>query len=145
MKIVLWDMSHEAEEEITFLPVVGSEIYLDEDSEFCRLSKASSFRVVRHDYWMNNKGYNDECSVIVRPVTKAEINALNYEHITEEMIQALPDLYKACEEFVRKVESGEAKSKRSYAEMKAAILKAGPKIIPNAKQRRNHSGTKSMD
>jgi len=32
-------------------------------------------------------------------------------------------LLKACEEFVRKVECGEARSKKSYAEMKEAIRK----------------------
>lgn len=40
------------------------------------------------------------------------------------LIAAAPDLYEACKEFVRKVESGEAKSKRSYAQMKAALAKA---------------------
>jgi len=34
------------------------------------------------------------------------------------------ELLAACKEFVRKVECGEARSKRSYAQMKAAILKA---------------------
>ena len=41
------------------------------------------------------------------------------------LIAASPDLLEACEEFVRKVECGEAKSKRSYTQMKAAIAKAG--------------------
>lgn len=40
------------------------------------------------------------------------------------LISAAPDLLAACEEFVRKVECGEAKSVRSYAQMKAAIAKA---------------------
>lgn len=35
-----------------------------------------------------------------------------------------PDLLAACEEFVRKVDAGEARSSRSYAQMKAAIAKA---------------------
>lgn len=35
-----------------------------------------------------------------------------------------PDLLAACEEFVRKVEAGEARSTRSYQQMKAAIAKA---------------------
>jgi hypothetical protein len=40
------------------------------------------------------------------------------------LITAAKDLYDACAEFVRKVECGEARSKRSYAQMKAAIKKA---------------------
>ena len=40
------------------------------------------------------------------------------------LIAAAPDLLAACVEFVRKVECGEARSKRSYAQMKAAIKKA---------------------
>jgi hypothetical protein len=37
---------------------------------------------------------------------------------------AAPYLLAACVEFVRKVDAGEARSKRSYAAMKAAIAKA---------------------
>lgn len=37
---------------------------------------------------------------------------------------AAPELLEACLEFVRKVECGEARSKRSYAQMKEAIKKA---------------------
>lgn len=40
------------------------------------------------------------------------------------LIAAAPDLLEACIEFVRKVEAGEARSIRSYAQMKAAIKKA---------------------
>lgn len=40
------------------------------------------------------------------------------------LIAAAPDLYAACAEFVRKVESGQARSTRSYEQMKAAIAKA---------------------
>jgi hypothetical protein len=40
------------------------------------------------------------------------------------LIEAAPELLAACKEFVRKVECGEARSKRSYAQMKAAIAKA---------------------
>ncbi len=36
----------------------------------------------------------------------------------------ITDLLAACEEFVRKVDAGEARSKRSYAQMRAAIAKA---------------------
>lgn len=37
------------------------------------------------------------------------------------LIAAAPDLLEACEEFCRKVESGQARSIKSYAQMKAAI------------------------
>ena len=40
------------------------------------------------------------------------------------LIAAAPDLLAACQEFVRKVECGEAKSTRSYEQMKAAISRA---------------------
>lgn len=40
------------------------------------------------------------------------------------LLAAAPELLAACEEFVRKVECGEARSTRSYAQMKAAIAKA---------------------
>jgi len=36
---------------------------------------------------------------------------------------AAPDLLAACREFVRKCDAGEAKSVRSYAQMRAAIAK----------------------
>lgn len=41
------------------------------------------------------------------------------------LIVAAPELYAACAEFVRKVDCGEAKSVKSYAQMKAALAKAG--------------------
>jgi len=50
------------------------------------------------------------------PDDEARANAL--------LIAAAPDLLAACVEFVRKLEAGEAKSKRSYEQMKAAISKA---------------------
>lgn len=40
------------------------------------------------------------------------------------LIAAAPDLYAACKEFIRKVETGEARSTESYVQMKAAIKKA---------------------
>lgn len=40
------------------------------------------------------------------------------------LISAAPELLAACQEFVRKVDAGEARSSRSYAQMKAAISKA---------------------
>lgn len=51
------------------------------------------------------------------PLEEAKSNA--------RLIAAAPELFEACQEFVRKVEAGEAKSKKSYAQMKAALLKAG--------------------
>jgi len=42
----------------------------------------------------------------------------------ETLIASHDDLLAACKEFVRKVECGEARSTRSYAQMKAAIKKA---------------------
>ena len=44
-----------------------------------------------------------------------------------ELLDIAEALRDACQEFVRKVECGEARSKRSYAEMKAALAKLEPK------------------
>ena len=44
------------------------------------------------------------------------------------LIAAAPDLYEACKEFVRKVDCGEARSVRSYKQMKSAIAKAEGRI-----------------
>jgi hypothetical protein len=52
----------------------------------------------------------------------ARVDTIEHAHL----IAAAPDLLAACEEFVRKVESGEARSKRSYEQMKAALAKARP-------------------
>jgi hypothetical protein len=43
------------------------------------------------------------------------------------LIAAAPDLLDACREFVRKVECREARSKRSYEQMKAAISRVEEK------------------
>lgn len=40
------------------------------------------------------------------------------------LIAAAPELLAACQEFVRKVDAGEARSNVSYGQMKAAIAKA---------------------
>lgn len=50
------------------------------------------------------------------------------------LIAAAPDLLDACKEFVRKVESGEARSTRSYQQMKAAIAKAEGRALPSEQQ-----------
>ena len=46
-----------------------------------------------------------------------------YEHPEIVTPSAFVDLYNACEEFVRKCECGEARSRRSYSEMKSALAK----------------------
>jgi len=55
------------------------------------------------------------------PPTKAETTALRIikEHYPDNKGAEL--LLEACKEFVRKVECGEARSRRSYAQMKAAL------------------------
>jgi len=54
---------------------------------------------------------------------KKEENGANAEFIVR-ACNSHDDLLEACKEFVRKVECGEARSKRSYQQMKAAISKA---------------------
>lgn len=44
------------------------------------------------------------------------------------LIRSAPALYRACAEFVRKVECGEARSTRSYRQMKAALAEADGKV-----------------
>lgn len=63
------------------------------------------------NYYENNTNILDEDKC-----NRAEANGL--------LCAAAPELLAACMEFVRKCECGEARSKRSYAQMKAAINKA---------------------
>jgi hypothetical protein len=71
--------------------------------------------------------YDKEITVFIGDVL-ININNDDVDHdeaaaITR-LIAAAPDLYDACAEFVRKVECGEAKSTRSYRQMKDALAKA---------------------
>lgn len=43
------------------------------------------------------------------------------------MRDAAPEMLAICKEFVRRVEAGEVRSKRTYAAMKAVIAKAEPR------------------
>ena len=55
----------------------------------------------------------------------SDLSSVNEWDMTNaRLIAAAPKLLAACEEFVRKCECGEARSKRSYAQMKEAITKA---------------------
>lgn len=76
----------------------------------------SEWRVERvHDLWVQIRtgyGYTNRMVADCVRVDDARL------------IIAAPDLLAACEEFVRKCENGEARSTRSYAQMKAAIAKA---------------------
>lgn len=64
-------------------------------------------------YIHNNKGL--VCS-LETPVSQ--------DYFTANLIAAAPELYEACVEFVRKVERGEARSTKSYEQMRQAIAKA---------------------
>jgi hypothetical protein len=57
----------------------------------------------------------DAAKVPVRVIYRGR-SALNPE--------ALVDLYDACAEFIRRCDCGEVRSRRSYAQMKAAVEKA---------------------
>lgn len=54
------------------------------------------------------------------------------DHQPTPLTPGFVELLDACREFVRKVEIGEASSRRSYAQMKAAIAKAeGREVSPH--------------
>lgn len=55
---------------------------------------------------------------------KGEDAGIEEQNANGRLLAAAPDLLEACKEFVRKCECGEARSTRSYAQMKAAIAKA---------------------
>lgn len=54
----------------------------------------------------------------------AQVDEGDAQNGNAQLIAAAPELLAACIEFVRKCDAGEAKSKRSYAQMSAAIAKA---------------------
>lgn len=73
----------------------------------------------------NEGTYSQVISNTILPNTDEEYEAQKEEILANAtLMSAAPDLLAACIEFVRKVEVGEAKSTRSYKQMKAAIEKA---------------------
>lgn len=62
---------------------------------------------------------------VVTGLTSVCLDGVEFVPATDPLLMAAPDLLAACVEFVRKCEDGEAHSVRSYAQMKAAIAKAG--------------------
>lgn len=75
-----------------------------------------SDRTLNHHRGFEISGHEDD--VYIRDVLEDEVES------NAALISAAPDLLDACKEFVRKCECGEARSTRSYAQMKAAITKA---------------------
>lgn len=70
------------------------------------------------DEVIDRHGVQSSSVVAVFPMRNGEARA------NARLFAASKKLYAACAEFVRKVEAGEAKSTRSYAQMKAAIAEA---------------------
>lgn len=71
------------------------------------------------------EGYHEMVSNTILPETDQEYELTKHIIIADAKLQAAaPDLLDACLEFIRKVDAGEAKSTRSYQQMKAAISKA---------------------
>ena len=76
MKIELWHELHEEVIEIRTIPLVGSHIHLDQENPFTLASNEirnkgevkCSYEVVRINYWLNNEGYEDEVSVVVKNI-----------------------------------------------------------------------------
>ena len=69
------------------------------------------------DWWVGNA--SDDSGPMLRVGSWYDEREANAN-----LIAAAPDLYAACAEFVRKVESGAARSTRSYEQMLAALAKA---------------------
>ena len=70
---------------------------------------------------------NGEPIVLFDPSDGEYFPALDEDSPDAKLIAAAPDLLDAAIEFCRKVESGEAKSSKSYAAFKSAIAKATEK------------------
>lgn len=83
---------------------------------------------VSGEKWPVIESKNTDPSIIVTYPTIATINSTfrEFDEYTAnaKLIAAAPELLAACQEFVRKVEAGEAKSKKSYEQMKSAISSA---------------------
>jgi hypothetical protein len=52
------------------------------------------------------------------------------ENSPQHLEEAALDLYEACKDFIKKVEACQARSAKSYAQMKAAIAKAEGRFNP---------------
>lgn len=75
-------------------------------------------------YALNEKGYN-RFWFKLQSNTHKEWEASQEElDANANLISASTELFEACEEFVRKVECGEARSTKSYEQMKKAVAKA---------------------
>lgn len=70
--------------------------------------------VSRHKDEIKRNGDTTTFRKVSIPTAEADAN----------LIAAAPDLLAACEEFVRKVEAGKARSTKSYEKMRAAVRKA---------------------
>lgn len=86
---------------------------IDEGSNYLAESDLGKFKV-----------YGGDLELVVAQTIGDVPELARQEEANAHLISASPDLLEACKEFVRKVECGDARSKRSYAQMKAAIAKA---------------------
>lgn len=71
-------------------------------------------------YWVEDEQGETICDFYIKGDFHPFVNAGHNAHL----ISAAPDLKEACAEFVRKVDAGEARSTKSYNQMKAALSKA---------------------
>ena len=74
------------------------------------------FREVKGLVW-----YGVSCGNTLIAHMLQTVGEFNEEEANAKLIAAAPKLYEACKEFVRKCECGEARSVRSYKQMKEAI------------------------
>lgn len=77
---------------------------------------------LEHYGW--KKGVEQFCNRFTVSIGRGQSNADGELEANARLIAAAPELLAACIEFVRKVDAGEAKSTRSYEQMKAAIAKS---------------------
>src|SRR5690554_3803697 len=63
-------------------------------------------------------------SIDVDGQSNSDTGVMDQIYANAHLIAAAPDLYEACEEFVRKCDIGQARSTNSYNQMKSALAKA---------------------
>lgn len=82
-------------------------------------------KTIKRDYfWSGNCLMSSNNNGAFSSTHILELGRIKPEKEDKNLIESAPLLLEACQEFIRKCECGEAKSKRSYKQMKDAVNKA---------------------